>query len=303
MSIQKTLAYIGRHWRGELPLGIAFWVNLVGIGLVVFVIENLAKHSVINQPERLLVVAIVSLLLFRLILYPWQAMGVLRSCERALMEYKNVIWIRCAQAVAVLGILVIFVDGLQVLRLYISMRHERAELARLAADNEITYTLNLQSNNYAHLKGFLEPGITKELKALTDQHPTIDTIILDSEGGRVYEARGIAVLAEKRGLGTYSTTGCYSACTIAFAGGVKRALAPNAQMGFHRYKLDAKYALPFMDVDKELEKDFKFLLQRGIDTSFLEKVFDTPPESMWVPSHKVLLEAGVIHDVAEIEIK
>ena len=302
MSIQNALGYIRRHWRGELSLGISFWINLIGVGIVIYVVEVFVGRSVAAQPEQLFVTALISFVIFRLFIYPWQAVGVLRSCEHSLREYKNTVWIRCAQAIAVLGIVMVFVDGLNVTRLFFSMRLYKQEIAQAAIKKEKTYSLRVVGEEYAYITGSLDPGITKQLAILIDQHPKVTTIVLDSEGGRVYEARGIAALARKRTLTTYSSGKCYSACTIAFAGGKWRVLAPNAELGFHQYKLAAKYVLPYMDVDKELEKDFEFFLKQGIDVHFLEKVFETSSTSMWVPSHEVLLEASVIHEVSELSI-
>ena len=301
--MQNTLDYIRRHWRGELPLGIAFWINLVGVGIVIYVAEMFVGRSVAAQPEQLFVTALISFIIFRLLIYPWQAVGVLRSCEKSLLDYKNIIWIRCAQAIAVLGIVAIFVDGLNVMRLFFSMRLYKQEIAEAAIKKEKTYNLQVNGEEYVYVTGSLDPGITKQLAILIDQHPKVTTIVLDSEGGRVYEARGIAALARKRAMTTYSSGKCYSACTIAFAGGKRRLLAPDAELGFHQYKLAAKYVLPYLDVDKEMEKDFKFLLKQGIDVRFLEKVFETSATSMWVPTHEILLAAGVIHEVSEFNIK
>ena len=40
-----------------------------------------------------------------------------------------------------------------------------------------------------------------------------------------------------------------------------------------------------------------FLIFRArIDASFVQKVMDTPPDSIWVPTPEELLDAGVIHD-------
>ncbi len=302
MSIQKPLGYIRRHWRGDLPLGIAFWVNLIGVYVVIHITETLLRNSVVDQPGRLFVTALISFLVFRLVVYPWQAVGVLRSCEQSLRDHKNTIWIRCAQAVVVLGIVAIFVDGLNVTRLFFSVRVYEKEMALAAIKKEKTYHVRLRGKGVAYVTGSLDPGVTRELSSLIDKHPDITTIVLESDGGRIFEARGIAKIAKNGALTTYAPAKCYSACTIAFAGGERRILGPGAELGFHRYKLDAKYILPFLDVDKELKKDFDFFLLQGIDNQFLQKVNGVSPTSMWVPSLDELHQAGVIHEVSELQI-
>ncbi len=117
------------------------------------------------------------------------------------------------------------------------------------------------------------------------------------------EGRGLAMLIRKHKLGTYSFKECSSACTIAFIAGAKRLLGVNAKLGFHQYRLDAKNVIPFLDPNDELKKDLVFYESQSIDAAFLKKVFKTPLNEIWFPSHNELLKANVIHGVVDpIEI-
>ena len=291
MFIRAALNYIRHHWRGDLSLGISFWINLVVIGAALVGAEFLIKRPFVDHPQNFFYATAFCFLLFRVVVYPWQAMGVLRSCERALSEYKNVIWIRSAQLIAVFGIIVVFLDGLDLVRILVNLKQPEIVDARMQKQ----YSLTLRNSTTIQLQGSLDPGITQELRQLLDQHPGITGIILNSDGGRVYEARGLAAVAMNHGLTTYSFKRCYSACTIAFAGGDKRILGSNAELGFHRYKLTT--VLPVIDAERELKKDFQFYKDRGIDTTFLEKILHMPDTSIWVPGKDVLLQAGVIHAI------
>jgi len=133
--------------------------------------------------------------------------------------------------------------------------------------------------------------LTKEVRKLLDSHPTITTIHLNSNGGRVGEARKLSKFIAARGLKTYTATGCYSACVIAFAGGSERLINPNAAIGLHQYAFPGVQSVDF---NTEYYEDKRYFISRGVAADFLEKAYATPNESMWEPSHKELFEANLI---------
>ena len=149
-----------------------------------------------------------------------------------------------------------------------------------------------------HLFGPLDNGVTRDLEAFLGDHPAVQAIVLDSDGGSIYEGRGVARLIIERGLATYSLGGCSSACTTAFIGGSRRWLAPQARLGFHQYELQSRNLMPNIDSAAELRKDFEQFALQGVDTERLAPALTTPSASMWYPDHALLLEAGVIHGVA-----
>ncbi len=155
------------------------------------------------------------------------------------------------------------------------------------------------SQPVVHLRGPLDNGITRELKAFLDRQAEVEAIVLDSDGGSIFEGRGLARLIAERGLDTYSLSGCESACATAFIGGSRRWLAPGARLGFHQYQLQARNVLPNIDSESELRKDFRQFEKRGIDTGKLQSALGTPPDRMWYPEHGLLLDAGVIHGVSQ----
>jgi hypothetical protein len=128
---------------------------------------------------------------------------------------------------------------------------------------------------------------------LIARNPEVVGIILDSEGGQIYEGRGLARIITKHRLRTFSLDECLSSCTTAFIAGTTRTLGTNARLGFHQYKTYS--IIPSIDVDNEQAKDMAIFVKQGVSPRFLEKIFAQPPESMWWPDIDELLDAGVVH--------
>jgi hypothetical protein len=125
--------------------------------------------------------------------------------------------------------------------------------------------------------------------------PTIRTIALASNGGRLREAREIAVLTKARRLDTYVDTRCESACTYVFLAGRDRAATPNARIGFHRPSFAGMNPLTQITATTSMLDTYR---DAGIPQAFLDRVAATEANSMWYPSREELIEAGVINRVS-----
>ena len=119
-------------------------------------------------------------------------------------------------------------------------------------------------------------------------------MVLESEGGNIYEARGLAKLIREAKLSTHVETFCSSACTITFIGGIERTLANGAGLGFHQYRVDADYMVAFTDPLAEQAKDRALFAEAGVSEAFLERMFREDADGMWFPSVAELLAANVI---------
>ena len=115
-------------------------------------------------------------------------------------------------------------------------------------------------------------------------------------GGRVAEARKLAELIVSKGLITYTTQVCSSACIIPYAAGRQRLINKDASLGFHQYSFPGTQQFEFLD---EYKKDQEFLLSRGIKKEFIESIFSHAPEEMWWPTHEELRDANFITTITE----
>ena len=298
------MGFIGKHWKGEYPLSISFWLNFVFITAVYHFVEPILQRPFVDRPWIFIGITIIYLVVSRLIIYPWQVIGLLRATDKHYLTHDRPIVRYGVQAIIVISLALTvahIIGSAQSLVIYKQTMDYRAQVKK--AEYSLTLTGQQQ---LIHLKGPLGFGITNAVAHILHDNPNINGIILDSEGGQIYEGRGLAKLIEKHNLDTYTFAGCSSACTTAFIGGNNRYLGTNARLGFHRYKFDSdkirQFAL-FYDLEQEQKKDLALYRSKQIKDDFLQKVFETPPDEMWFPSADVLTNAGVIsRTVQESEI-
>jgi hypothetical protein len=94
------------------------------------------------------------------------------------------------------------------------------EFAKIAIGNDPvgTYQLRvLRDATELEIAGAIVFGLTDDVSRTLDAHPTIHIVHLNSQGGRVAEARQLRDLIASRGLTTYTASGCFSGCVIAYA--------------------------------------------------------------------------------------
>ena len=294
------MGFIGKHWKGEYPLSVSFWLVFVLLAATYHFLEPLFLRPFVDRPPVFIGVAASYLIVSRLIIYPWPIVGLLRSADNHYLAHERAIIRYGVQAVIVASMALTaahIIGSAQSLVIY------KEKIDSAASPGKTDYSLSLVNQATAlHLQGPLDIGITRAIKKILDQNPRVRAIILDSEGGQIYEGRGLAMLFDERGLDTYSFSGCSSACSTAFVGGFNRFLGPDAKLGFHQYRMDSPSTLQFYkfyDLKVEQKKDLSLYRAKNIDKEFLKKAFETPHDRMWFPSSQTLIDAGVIHAVVD----
>lgn len=286
--------YIRSHWQGNSSLAIAFWVNFLLLWIVLNYVEQFTLPPYIRGEYAVTVAAVLYFVVVRLLVYLWQVVGVLRACDRRVAGLGDRLWARAAQGAVVLSLLPTLIGTFGTYQTISEYRQSFRPPA--LAELQKKYTLDLiEDGTLIHLKGTLEIGVTRDVSNLLEEYPAVAGIVLDSDGGQVYEGRGLAKLIQANALATYSLEHCMSACTTAFIGGTTRILGANAKLGFHRYKTYSVY--PPIDVDSEQAKDMEVFSGQGIDPTFLTKMYNTSHDEMWYPDIDELLSAGVVHQV------
>ncbi len=288
----RLLNYLKKHWQGGFSLSQAFWVNFVLLFFALGLLERLIFPPFIVDERTVTTAVFVYFIVVKLVIYPWQVVGVLRSCAtriRLNTGRMQAIAAQFAVAVSLALILISTVETYQSLQIY---KHKLALEAIAPPIPE--YSLDLiEQDTLIHLRGPFEIGITNRVSELIERYPQITGIILDSVGGQIYEGRGLARLIRQNKLQTFSLDGCLSSCTTAFVAGITRSLGPSARLGFHQYKT---YSLiPSINVGNEQAKDRAIFVTQGVAPEFIDKIFKHPPESMWWPEIDELLAAGVVH--------
>lgn len=289
------MGFIGKHWKGEYSLSISFWLNFVVLTAAYHFIEPFLQRPFVDRPWVFITVTIIYLVICRLIIYPWQVIGLLRASDKHHLVHDRAVVRYGIQVIIVISLALTvahLIGSTQDLVLYKQKMDEHTQID--TADYSLTL---IDKEQLIHLKGPLDFGITNAVARILVDNPKIQGIVLDSEGGQIYEGRGLARLIETNGLDTYSFEGCSSACTTAFIGGNNRYLGTNASLGFHRYKIDPeriRQVVPFYDLDEEQKKDIALFRSKQIGDDFLKRVFETHPDDMWFPPTDVLISAGVV---------
>ena len=135
-------------------------------------------------------------------------------------------------------------------------------------------------------------GSAEAVRHALDTHPGIRTVVLSGPGGRASVGFELFRLFQERRLATRVDGVCASACTIAFLGGVDRSVSPGGRLGFHRA------SFPGMSDDDmhESNRDLRRFMIYGakVTPEFVDRVFETPPDSIWVPTPQELVAGRVV---------
>ena len=287
-------SYIKLHWQGKCSLNQAFWLNLVLLFFVLSQIERFIFPPYLQNEIAVTTTVIIYILVVKFVIYPWQVIGILRICDartRSKMGHLITTLIQIGLVASLSVTLIMFINTFQSLQSF-----KQDLLAKQAIPPALQYSLDLiRQNTLIHLQGGFQIGITQKVADLLGEYPQITGIILDSDGGQIYEGRGLARLILEYKLQTFTLDKCLSACTTAFVSGSKRTLGKDAKLGFHQYKSYSSY--PPVNIEKEQAKDLAIFIRQGVTAGFLEKIFSYPPESMWWPDTSELISAGVVHQV------
>ena len=288
--------YLLNHWRGKLSLNFAVWVNFITVLLIGCLIEALIHYYFKKHHSSFTTIAVLYFVFFHVLIFIWQAVGVLRSCDNNLRHYIASGWTRSAQFLVLTVFAATLIWGVSL----------GQGLWKLKADNHLLasekkykplYSFEIVDINSVAIQGIISPGITSQFKQYLSLNPDIKLVILNSTGGNIFEARGIAKLIQERKLNTYVSENCFSSCTTVFVAGENRGLGADAKLGFHQYTINSKKLFaPNVDVKKELDKDIASFLKQGVDQAFLDKAFSMPHTDMWFPNHDELFKAGISNE-------
>lgn len=284
----SLLRYLVSHWRGELSLARSLFVNGLLLGmLLIGACYFLASKFVSLSADYGLALYWLTLYIFLGASLVWLTTGIWRSSVRHPVSdgfdgLKNVA--RLAVAIVwLVFVTALLSSGLPGLRSSI----EQARWLQTEGRWEIQV---IRDGREVELSGGIGHGIADEVAATFRRWPGIEVVHLNlKNGGLVSEAEAMYRLFDERGVVTYVSTSCQSACTLAFLGGRERYLRNGATLGFHHSAIPG-FAFQFLDVSSEKA----IYSARGIRDDFVSHVYDTPPDSMWTPDEKTLLEAGVV---------
>jgi hypothetical protein len=292
-TVPVRRSYFLRHWRGELSLPVAYWIN-GWLGDIPVILLATGAGLLIRVPAlvKIALAAAMAVWVLAFLVSIWQLVGIWRSAGRHVGRGGRKVWAILAQVSVGLG------TAMLAAQLVTSAIPQMLELGRIwagdaeLAEHEIRLLPGGRELSYS---GAITYGVTEEVRRALDAAPGVRVIHLDSRGGRLVEAQHLRDLIAARGLATYVGQFCASACTSAFMGGRERWLAPGAKLGFHQASTPG--GLSIMTA-LEVAEEKQALIRSGVSQAFAARAFDAPPTSMWYPSAQELLAARVVTGIA-----
>ncbi len=284
------MGYFLRHWRGELSLPVAYWVNNVllmlplgiGVGLL------MAWSSAWGQSLQASTYGVLGGLGLLALASVWAPVGAWRSASRYADEGGSLLWARLTKLVVGLGLLYSLVD------FFVDVMPELPTLMRLAAGSDPIGSLDVQvapDGQTVTLSGPFGMGAATRFEKALKKSPQVRRVVLDSPGGRLYEAHQIAGQVRALGLQTRAGGDCASACTLVFIAGRQRSVAPAARLGFHRASVPGHNPLHDGMANRRLQTLYE---EAGLPGGFIHQVLQTPSQRMWFPPVDELVAAGIL---------
>lgn len=190
-------------------------------------------------------------------------------------------------------------------------------IAAKAAEPEMTfkYTRNdLRVVNFGlretiHASGTITPGTTDRLRAFLRTHEMIPGSMfqLSSPGGNLKEAMQLGLLI--RGLSLNTQVGifvpgqprsggyCYSACTIAFLGGLRRYVSTDTPYGVHRFSAPglAMTGEMALDTSQVLTGELAgYVSAMGVRPEFIQQMSKSGPNEINLLTQQQLADLNVV---------
>lgn len=286
--------YFARHWRGELSLGISYWVNGALLSnLAPLAFFALAKGNEADTSSSLRVTASLQLcaVAMTLIAMLWSSVGIVRSANRHVSRGGHAGWANLAKVMVGLGVFM-FISSVAIG----NVGRQWLELSRIAFGHDPMPPIEAKlspDRRSLLLWGTLGTGSAEAVRRALDESPNLRLMHLTSNGGRLFEARAIAAEVRRRRMDTYVDGQCASACTLIFLAGRDRGATPNAKIGFHRPSFAGND-----DSTAGTEAMLAYYREAGISEAFIARVRGTPSSSLWYPTRAELSENHVVTRVS-----
>lgn len=283
----RVAAFLKAHWRGALPPWLALAGPVAGAALLLWAVNRaladwgLPALAVLDAP-----------------LAAWAVVGAFRTADRVLREGGGFVTGFACYAGA--GAVLLAVGTTLVAR-QTPQRTRTSEMVpearAVAALPEVAWRLRIEGEiGFDHFTA-LQARLAEAEAEAGGGRGRVLAVELDSPGGNIFAARGLARLVAEAGLATHAEARCFSACTLVFAAGARRSIGQEGALGFHRYLLgqSSSYgAVRHVDPEAEEAKDRAFFAARGVDPAFIARAYAVPPEGLWHPGRAELRAAGLL---------
>lgn len=287
---RPRIGYLRQHWRGDLPLAAAV---IVSAALVWGSVQGIAFASrqvpITDYPiasSLLWLLEVIVLITGAL----WWGMGVQRSAIDS-VDHGGSMLVAALTGVVGLGAFV-WVAAFW----FQSARYVMPEVWATLIGSSPAASVQLDArSNQISVQGGLEFGSTRAVREALDANANVRVVRLDSRGGRVAEGLALGTLLRDRGVDTFVTGECSSACVTAFAGGTRRIVGPNPRIGLHSAGGAGFSGETIASANRRSDE---FIAARGVDTGVLEKGAAVANDQIWFPPLQLLLSSGLATELS-----
>lgn len=292
--------FFARYWRGDLSLPFSFWtvgiLATVATVLVIILLNQTFGGSEGYNPYSAFAI-IIGTWLFVTALTIWKTVGLWRSATRHMRERwqqgRRTFW---GAVVKVLLVLSVPATATDLVRNGLPQIGESYNMAFRGDPDLPDYSLRVMRNGTEiEIVGGFKYGLANDLDRVLKASPQIAVVHLDSLGGRIGEAMKVYDTIRRRRLVTYVANRCFSACTVAFAGGWQRWIGGAGRLGFHAP------SFPGMSEDElaaGVADQQAIFARSGFDPYFVSRALSTPATSLWTPTTQELFAGGAATDLA-----
>ena len=291
-------SYFIRHWKGELTLGLSYWINGFFFTILAVMAGAVIENTVdITQSPRLFSAGFAVWAIFLGVLAIWQMVGIWHSAGRTIKERKvlgkGAPWATLARIATGLGFLSLMT---KLLTQTLPNAGAYLQIAFSGDDTPHHILKVLNGGSEIELAGGIDFSTAADFRTLLEATVGVRTIDLDNIGGRVGKAEHVRDLIREHHLATYTNASCVSACTVVYMGGYPRYLGPQGKLGFHRYTFPGLSPEQDAAFNQQGEKD---LVAAGVTPDFAAKAFSTSSSDLWIPDRATLLSAHVATQVVD----
>lgn len=283
------------HWQGSLTLEVSYWLNVFAVGFVLAIIspslfQYLADSEASPEARGLSIIAFYVLITGLSI---WQLTGLYRSADKHPKRGGSIGWALLAKLMVLIGICRYCYD---MSTTGVPFILASSQLVVGSSDLPPLSLRVMNQGTEVELSGGFDFGASVKLAEVLADNPNIKTIHLNSVGGRIIEAKKLALMVKNNNLVTYSKTECLSACPIVFLAGKARLLAEEAKLGFHSASFGGVSGSDIAELNSELLALYE---QAKVPDFFVKKVAKINANDMWKPSTDELIRAGIVDKIVD----
>jgi hypothetical protein len=293
--------FIAMNWRGEYSLATTYWLfgflGNIFAGILAVTVVTIFQSGGGYEPKAIFA-TILAVWLGVGAIAIWQSVGIWRSANRHIntrvLLGKKSPWAGLAKVAVFFGVLRLAGTFLS------SGWPQLIETGRMSFldDPDIpAYSIRVMRNGTeAEITGGFKYGLTDDFVKVLAASRQMKVVHLNSLGGRVGEATKLNKVIRSKGLDTYVSSNCMSACTVAFAAGTRRILRKGAVLGFHAPSFPGMTKEELAEASRDQKDVF---LTAGFDRTFIDKALSTPSADLWKPTSIALLQAKVITAISD----